>query len=260
MLFNRLGVEQETKPVTLPRIHLTDIDTAAEAKEAAARIAERKIIRIGRDAWQELGRVNSFDSWTKIGAALAVGRIFALRSTGANRPEGRPYCEVFSKWIVEHGFASMQKSVRSTCLELHEHTSQITAWRDSLPEGQRRRLIHPLSVTRRWKASLAHGNGKCPQDLKREATAAWRRFVALWKRCQRIRPRHCGGRYMSRPLRLSFRPSFSALVFFAFQLFPLPSTHPTCEPVPRGRCPRPPRSRSSQEWNSASASPRTVWP
>jgi hypothetical protein len=30
----------------------------------------------------------------------------------------------------------------------------------------------------RWRASLNHGNGKCPQDLKRDAIAAWRRFVS----------------------------------------------------------------------------------
>jgi len=31
---------------------------------------------------------------------------------------------------------------------------------------------------RRWPAAAAHDNGKCPQDLKREAAAAWRRFVS----------------------------------------------------------------------------------
>lgn len=72
----------------------------------------------------------------------------------------------------------MAKSVRSVAIELHENVHAIEAWRATLPERQRRRLVHPLSVTRRWKASLAHGEAKCPQDLKREAAAAWRRFVA----------------------------------------------------------------------------------
>jgi hypothetical protein len=45
-------------------------------------------------------------------------------------------------------------------------------------EKQRRRLVHPLSNVRRWRASLNHGNGKCPQDLKRDAVAAWKRFVS----------------------------------------------------------------------------------
>jgi hypothetical protein len=38
-------------------------------------------------------------------------------------------------------------------------------------------VSHPLSNVRRWRASLNHGNGKCPQDLKRDAVAAWKRFV-----------------------------------------------------------------------------------
>ena len=29
-----------------------------------------------------------------------------------------------------------------------------------------------------WRAATVHGTGKCPQDLKREAAAAWRRFVS----------------------------------------------------------------------------------
>jgi hypothetical protein len=72
----------------------------------------------------------------------------------------------------------MPSPTRSVAIELAENAEAVTKWRDSLPERQRKRLIHPLSVTRRWKASLAHGYGKCPQDLKREAAAAWKRFVA----------------------------------------------------------------------------------
>jgi hypothetical protein len=49
-----------------------------------------------------------------------------------------------------------------------------------LPERQRKRLIHPLSNVRRWRAATAH-NGECPQDLKRDTTAAWRRFVSCVK-------------------------------------------------------------------------------
>jgi hypothetical protein len=42
-------------------------------------------------------------------------------------------------------------------------------------------VFHPLSNVRRWRASLNHGNGKCPADLKRDAKAAWRRFVCCVK-------------------------------------------------------------------------------
>jgi hypothetical protein len=61
---------------------------------------------------------------------------------------------------------------------LHENAKAIEAWRATLPERQRRRLVHPLSNVRRWQASLNHGNGKCPTDLKRDAVAvASFRFV-----------------------------------------------------------------------------------
>jgi hypothetical protein len=62
-------------------------------------------------------------------------------------------------------------------IELHKNAKAIEAWRATLPERQRRRLIHPLSNVRRWRAATTH-NGKCPTDLKRDAVAAWRRFVA----------------------------------------------------------------------------------
>ncbi len=115
-----------------------------------------------------------------VGKALAVGRDFALRVTGANRPEGRRYCAEFSAWIEAHGFAGMQKSVRSVAIELAENIAAIEQWRSTLPERQRRRLVHPLSNVRRWRAST-QGNGRCPADLKRDAKAAWARFCACAK-------------------------------------------------------------------------------
>jgi hypothetical protein len=72
----------------------------------------------------------------------------------------------------------MAKSVRSVAIELHENAAAIETWRATLREKERQRLIHPLSNVRRWRAATAHGNGKCPNDLKRDAMAAWRRFVS----------------------------------------------------------------------------------
>jgi hypothetical protein len=88
---------------------------------------------------------------------------------------GQIYCKAFSAWITKHGFERMAKSTRSVAIELAENVEAIEAWRDTLPERQRKRLVHPLSVTRRWRAST-HANGKCPTDLRRDAVAAWARF------------------------------------------------------------------------------------
>jgi hypothetical protein len=108
----------------------------------------------------------------------------ALKVTGANAAWGRNHSRAFSEWMKQHGFDKMAKSVRSVAVELHENASAIEAWRATLLERQRKRLVHPLSNVRRWRASLNHGNGKCLQDLKRDAMAAWRRFVS----CVRSRP------------------------------------------------------------------------
>jgi hypothetical protein len=159
-------------PVTVAAIQLDDIDVELEAC-----VAQRRVIRAGRDAWDAIHKAETFDGWAAIGRALAVGREYALRVTGANAPMGRRYSVEFSRWVKQHGFPGMQKSVRSVALELHANIGAITAWRDSLLERQRKRLIHPVSATRRWRACTAHNGGKRPQDLKRDARAAWKRFV-----------------------------------------------------------------------------------
>jgi len=107
---------------------------------------------------------------------------------GANAAWGQHYSREFSKWMKAHGFDRMLKSTRSVAIELHENANTIEASRATLPERQRKRLVHPLSNVRRWRASLNHGNGKCPADLKRDAAAAWRRFVSCVRFCQRIKP------------------------------------------------------------------------
>jgi hypothetical protein len=76
----------------------------------------------------------------------------------------------------EHGFGTMAKSVRSVCIELHENIDAITGWRATLSEKQRKRLAHPLSNVRRWRAAT-RPEGKSRNDFKMEARAAWRRFL-----------------------------------------------------------------------------------
>jgi hypothetical protein len=117
---------------------------------------QHRTIKAGREGWEQIAKSGSFPGWVAVGKALAVGRDFALRV----------------------GFAGTQKSVRSVAIELAENVEAIEQWRSTLPERQRRRLTHPLSNVRPWRASTLHGNGRCPQDLKRDAVAAWARFCA----------------------------------------------------------------------------------
>jgi hypothetical protein len=179
--FHALG-DREIVPVTLPR--LVFMAGRDDPKEVAEQILSMRTVRAGRDAWQAITRAESFEAWAAIGKALAIGRDHALKLTGANAPHGRRYSLAFSAWAKQYGFDGMEKSVRSVALELHSNIEAITEWRATLPERQRKQLVHALSNVRRWRASTVNGNRKCLQDLKREAMRAWRRFVS----CARLLP------------------------------------------------------------------------
>lgn len=174
--FNGAGQEREVRPITLPRLNF--MAEQDDPKEAAERISTMRAIRAGRDAWEAVQKSGSFENWEKVAVALARGRDHSLRVSGANRPAGQTYCRAMNQWCAEHGFAGMAKSLRSNAIEMHSYIDEIRSWRNSLPQRQRQRLNDPLAVTRRWRASLKHGNGKCPTVLKRDAMAAWRRFVS----------------------------------------------------------------------------------
>jgi hypothetical protein len=180
-MLSRLGVElldhkQPPRPVTLPRINLPPLYTEAIEAEARAAAAKVRTIRLGRDAWEQINKAQSFEAWKHIGAALSVGKKHALKVSGAPTAWGRNYSLEFSLWIQQHGFERMPAPTRSVAIELHENAEAITAWRDTLPEKQRRRLVHPLSVTRRWKAAV-QAREQAVTDT-RKAVAAWARFVA----------------------------------------------------------------------------------
>jgi hypothetical protein len=175
---NQLRAHEEAAPVTLPRLIFKEPDIEREAKEAAARVTERKVIRAGVDAWQAIGKAESFENWKSIGAALAIGKAHALRVTGANLAWGQNYSRAFCDWMREHHFDRMPKSVRSVSIELHENADAITAWRATLSDKQRRRLVHPLSNVRRWRTAT-QGKTARAGDRVKAAGAAWRRFVTL---------------------------------------------------------------------------------
>jgi hypothetical protein len=152
-------------PAVAERFEILDRDHGSALRQDAAEGPARQ------------SKAESFEAWAAIGAALSIGKAQALRITGANRAWGRNYSRAFCDWIKAHQFDSIPKSVRSVSIELHENIEAITAWRATLSDKERQSLIHPLSNVRRWRAVTAHGNGRCPQDLKREATAAWKRFL-----------------------------------------------------------------------------------
>jgi hypothetical protein len=167
--------------VTLPRLKLAEIDAAAERKETAARIVERRIIRTARDTWASASKANSWEATTAIGAALLIGRNYALRVTGLDVPHGRHYSMALRSWMRTNGFATMSNQTRKHIVILTENAAAVTAWRNGLPERERNRIANPQHLYRRWQASLKNGHGKCLDYVRRDAVTALRRFITSVK-------------------------------------------------------------------------------
>lgn len=78
--------------------------------------------------------------------------------------------------------SNLPPPTRSHAIEMAEHEAAIIAWRDGLPERQKRRLIHPQSVTQRWRAATISPDARSPADLRRDATAAMAKILHLRRR------------------------------------------------------------------------------
>ena len=149
MALNSLGGEARqpvTAAVTLPKVMLPEIDDQAiaeEAKAAAIRIAERRVIRQGRDAWSEIKKAQSFAGWVAVGRALQIGRGIAVRASGADT--GKHYSRYFYAWADENGFTGMHKGDRWAAVDLVENLSAVEQWRSTLPR-KRTAAIDPSVI------------------------------------------------------------------------------------------------------------------
>lgn len=182
MALNDLGGEKRTPmaeraPVTLPAVSLPpddDKEIEREVAEAAARVAQTRIIKAGLDAWRLTQKSASFENWMIIGKALQVGRNAATCATGATT--GARYSKTFYSWANERGFGGMSKADRWSACDLVENIDALEKWRASLPEKQRRRLINPLSNMRRWRKATQQTK---PVDRLKTVAATWARFKTL---------------------------------------------------------------------------------
>jgi hypothetical protein len=168
--------EQQPPAITLPKFDIAEIDIEREIAEAAARVAERKIVRAGLDAWRTIGKAESFESWKTIGRALCIGKHHALRVAGVKQAWGQHYSREFGNWMKEHHFDRMPASVRSHAIELSENIAAIESWRSTLSEQRRRRLQGPQHNVLQWRRETGQAQSK-RSDAMAKAEAAWHRFV-----------------------------------------------------------------------------------
>jgi hypothetical protein len=114
-----------------------------------------RVARQGTEAWKRLKKQKSWNDWLAVGAALLVGREWAMHEAGTNQPKGKGYNMEFSDWLVMYKLDDMDKGDRKRLFDVMDNLGRIEQWRGTLPLIQRLELNHPNSVWRRWKAAVA---------------------------------------------------------------------------------------------------------
>jgi hypothetical protein len=114
-----------------------------------------RVCRQGLEAWKRLKKDKNWADWRKVGEALIVGRDFAFKAAGVNRPQGKGYNLAFGEWLQRYKLDDMDKGTRSRLFEVMDNLGQIEDWRQTLPLNLRLSLNHPNAVLRKWKAHMA---------------------------------------------------------------------------------------------------------
>jgi hypothetical protein len=113
--------------------------------------SEDTVIHRGKEAWHRLRTHTTFEDWKAVGKACSIGQATAMRDAHANKPKGRGYNAAISAWGKKHGFADLDKGVRSRLLDVMSHLAGIEAELAKLSDTKRQELNHPNAVWRFWK-------------------------------------------------------------------------------------------------------------
>ena len=124
---------------------------------------EQHMIKAGAAALAMLQqtRVRSWDLWMTVAESLWILRLKVIYAIGGQLPVGRTYNLAFGEAMHLFGLYT-DKATRSRLFDCLEHRSEIESWRASLDPAERRKLTHPASVWRHWKASRQQSNSPEP--------------------------------------------------------------------------------------------------
>jgi hypothetical protein len=126
--------------------------------------SEHDAVVRGRAAWERLKDGRSWDDWMMTGEAVLIGRSECLGATHTNDLNSKRYRDAFSEWMEVNGFGEMDKGERARLFECLDNRAAIEAWRATLTGPERRRLNHPQSVLRRWRARTVEGRATVTSD------------------------------------------------------------------------------------------------
>ncbi|WP_426418470.1 hypothetical protein [Bradyrhizobium genosp. A] len=115
-------------------------------------------ISAGREAWQRICQrgEKTFEDWTAIGKALALGRAHCLKLAETNKPFGKRYTAAMTLWLETNGLDGIHQQERWWALKVIDNLGEIDKWRASLDPASKRRWNHPQSAWDNWRRSQGH--------------------------------------------------------------------------------------------------------
>jgi hypothetical protein len=114
---------------------------------------EEAAIDDGRKAWDRLRNHSTFEDWKAVGKACVIGQSTAMRDAHVNKAKGRSYNAAIAAWSKKHGFADLDKGVRSRLLDVMSNLAGIEAELAKLPLNERLKKNHPNTVWRFWQTA-----------------------------------------------------------------------------------------------------------
>jgi hypothetical protein len=128
--------------------------------------------REGREALDRLNTGRDWSDWRKVGAALAAGRIEAMRVANTNRPKGKKYIQAFGDVLKREqlGKDRLDSATRNQLLQIEGNKAAIEEWRATLDPAKRLKLNSPSAVWRNWQRTVK-GGAKHEQSNEVEQSA-----------------------------------------------------------------------------------------
>jgi len=111
-----------------------------------------KVLRLGRQSLKLLDKDQNWSWWLDVGEAIILLRQEAMDEAKTNKPEGGAYNRIFGKKLRDEKL-DFDKGDRSRLMDVMDNRPAIEEWRAQLTATERRRLNHPSTVWRRWKAA-----------------------------------------------------------------------------------------------------------
>jgi hypothetical protein len=117
------------------------------------------------EAYGQIHRGDDYGAWLVLAEALSAGRQEVM-SKAKGKMKGRAYNLALAEWQARNPWSQapeLEPPTPSHCYWLWKNLTDVEAWRESLPESERRSYNHPSTIHKHF-GKAASGGGGAPRS------------------------------------------------------------------------------------------------